>query len=50
MGSRALIEQLDSAINALMAKPERALPPVDASVMPLVMVAAELRSLPPPSE
>lgn len=49
MGSPALIEQLDNAIDALMAKPERALPQVDANVMPLVMIAAELRSLPRPS-
>jgi protein TonB len=49
MGSPALIEQLDVAIDALMAKPERALPRVDAAVMPLLMVAAELRSLPRPS-
>ncbi|HET7841783.1 MAG TPA: hypothetical protein VFM21_09265, partial [Terriglobia bacterium] len=46
MASPALIEQLDTAINALMAKPERALPHVDAEIMPLLMVAAELRSLP----
>jgi TonB family protein len=46
MASPALIEQLDFAIDALMAKPERALPHVDHAVMPLLMVAAELRSLP----
>ena len=49
MSSPALIEQLDSAINALISKPERTLPRVDASVMPLVMIAAELRSLPRPA-
>lgn len=46
MTSPALIEQLDTAISALMAKPERALPHVDTEIMPLVMIAAELRSLP----
>src|SRR4051794_29016310 len=46
MASPALIEQLDSAIDAMMAKPERALPHLDASVMPLLMIAAELRSVP----
>ena len=46
MASPALIEQLDTAINALMAKPERALPHVDPEVMPLLMIAAELRTLP----
>src|ERR1051325_7448599 len=46
MASPALIEQLDMAIDALMAKPERALPHVEPAVMPLLMVAAELRSLP----
>jgi TonB family protein len=46
MASPALIEQLDLAIDALMAKPERALPHVDPAVMPLLMIAAELRSLP----
>lgn len=46
MASPAFIEQLDTAIDALMAQPERALPQVDAAVLPLLMVAAELRSLP----
>ena len=45
MASPALIEQLDLAIDALMAKPERVLPHVDPEVMPLLMIAAELRTL-----
>ncbi len=46
MSSPALIEQLDTAIDALMAKPERVLPHIDPEVMPLLMIAAELRTLP----
>src|ERR1051326_6741799 len=46
MASPAFIEQLDTAIDALMAQPERALPQVDAAVLPLVLVAAEVRSPP----
>jgi periplasmic protein TonB len=46
MASPALIEQLDTAIDALMAKPERALPAVDTEVMSLLLIAAELRTLP----
>src|SRR3954451_14842298 len=46
MASPALIEQLDTAIDCLMAKPERSLPALDASVVPLLTLAAELRNLP----
>jgi TonB family protein len=46
MASPALIEQLDFAIDALMAEPERNLSHVDPAVMPLLAIAAELRSLP----
>lgn len=46
MTSPALIEQLDRAIDAMLAKGDRTLPPVDPAILPLLGVAAELRSLP----
>lgn len=46
MTNPILIEQLDGAINALMQQPDRPLPVVDPAVLPLLGVAAELRSLP----
>ncbi|MGH9521203.1 MAG: energy transducer TonB [Terriglobales bacterium] len=46
MTSPALIEQLDTAINAMLARGDRAMPAVDPAILPLLGVAAELRSLP----
>ena len=47
MASTALIDQLDTAINALMAEPETSLP-ADPEVASLLSVAAGLRALPRP--
>ncbi len=46
MAKRSLIEQLDEAVQALLAQPDAPLPQVDASLAPLLRVAAELRDLP----
>jgi hypothetical protein len=46
MANASLIEQLDEAVEAILANPGAPLPSVNASVDALVRVAAELRSLP----
>jgi uncharacterized glyoxalase superfamily protein PhnB len=46
MSEVALIEQLDQAIDAMLANPNAALLPVDAGMAELVGIAAELRLLP----
>jgi protein TonB len=49
MTSPALIEQLDSAIDALIAQSDGPLPAVDPPVLPLLSMAADLRCLPRPA-
>lgn len=46
MPKRSLIEQLDQAIEAMLARPDGPVPEVDASLKSLLMVAEELRNLP----
>ena len=46
MTKPSLIEQLDQAIEAMLAKPEVSLPEMDERAGPLLEVAAELRDLP----
>ena len=46
MANVNLIEQLDGAVEAIIASPDAPLPSVDASVAALIRVAAELRDLP----
>lgn len=46
MAKRSLIEQLDRAVQAILAHPEAALPSADTELAPLVRLAAELRDLP----
>jgi len=46
MPKRSLIDQLDQAINALLAQPDATLPAADSELGPLVRIAAELRQLP----
>jgi len=46
MAKRSPIEQLDQAIEAMLAQPQAAPPQVDASLAPLLRIAAELRDLP----
>jgi len=46
MPKRILIEQLDEAVQTLLAHPDAPLPQVDASLAPLLRIAAELRDLP----
>ena len=46
MDNLSLIEQLDQAIETLIANPEAPLPHLDNEVVPLVRLAAELRELP----
>ncbi|MEK6287113.1 MAG: VOC family protein [Acidobacteriota bacterium] len=46
MANATLIEQLDEALEAILANPGAPLPPVNASVDALLRVAAELRDLP----
>src|SRR3989449_11151080 len=46
MANVSLIEQLDGAVEAIIANPGAPIPSVDASVAALLRVAAELRELP----
>ena len=46
MANLSLIEQLDGAVEAIIANPDAPIPSVDASVAALLRVAAELRDLP----
>jgi PhnB protein len=46
MPKRSLIDQLDQAINALLAQPDATRPAADSELGPLVRIAAELRQLP----
>ena len=46
MPKRSLIDQLDQAINALLAEPDATLPAADSELLPLLRIAAELRQLP----
>jgi PhnB protein len=46
MANLSLIEQLDGAVEAIIANPDAPIPSVDASVAALLRVAAELRELP----
>ena len=46
MANASLIEQLDEAVEAILANPDAPLPSVNANVDALLRVAAELRSLP----
>ena len=46
MPKRSLSEQLDQAIQALLARPDALLPSAEAEIAPLVSVAAGLRALP----
>ena len=46
MPRRSLIEQLDQALDAMLAKPEARLPETDPRLAPLLEVAAQLRDLP----
>src|SRR5437899_676322 len=46
MPRRALIDQLDDAVQAMLAKPGAAVPKVDARLSELLRVAADLRDLP----
>lgn len=46
MANVSLIEQLDGAVEAIIASPDAPLPSVDARVAALIRVAAELRDLP----
>jgi len=46
MANVSLIEQLDGAVEAIIANPDAPIPSVDASVAALLRVAAELRELP----
>jgi PhnB protein len=46
MPKRSLIEQLDDAVQAIIAHPHAPLPSVNARLAPLVRIAAELRDLP----
>ena len=48
MSNVSLIEQLDGAVEAIIANPDAPLPSMDASVAGLLRVAAELRDLPHP--
>lgn len=48
MANVSLIEQLDGAVEAIIANPDAPLPSVDASVKLLLSVALELRDLPRP--
>ncbi|HKR32691.1 MAG TPA: energy transducer TonB [Terriglobales bacterium] len=48
MSSPVLIEQLDCAIQILLSNPDAAIATVDSSVVELLAVAAELRTLPSP--
>jgi PhnB protein len=46
MAKRSLSEQLDEAVEAIMATPDSPLPRVDASLTALLRIAADLRDLP----
>ena len=46
MARRSLIEQLDEAVEAVLARSDAPLPRVNSRIAPLVRVAAELRDLP----
>ena len=46
MAKRSMIEQLDEAVQAILAIPKEQLPQADARVAPLLRVAAQLRDLP----
>src|SRR5689334_5301928 len=46
MPRRSLIEQLDDAVEALLAEPRARLPRVNPRLAPLLRVASELRDLP----
>src|SRR4029077_19818329 len=46
MPKRSLIDQLDQAINAILAEPDATLPAADSELLPLLRIAAELRQLP----
>lgn len=46
MAKRSLIEQLDQAIEAMLAQPHKPRPEVDTSLEPLLQLAVELRDLP----
>jgi PhnB protein len=46
MPKRSLVNQLDQAIDAMLARPGAARPQVDASLDPLLQIAAQLRDLP----
>jgi PhnB protein len=46
MAKRSLIEQLDEAVQAMLAQSDAQLPSVDSSLVPLLRVAADLRNLP----
>src|ERR1700756_3215558 len=46
MPKRTLIEQLDDAVQAMLAEPEGRLPKVDQRIAPLLQIASELRDLP----
>ncbi|HZQ21294.1 MAG TPA: VOC family protein [Terriglobales bacterium] len=46
MPRRSLIDQLDEAVQVMLASPEAPLPKVDARIAPLLRIAADLRDLP----
>src|SRR5581483_6267456 len=46
MAKRSLVEQLDQAMDAMLAQPQAAPPELEASLAPLLRIAAELRDLP----
>jgi PhnB protein len=46
MAKRSLFDQLNEAVQAMLAKPDAPLPRVDTRIAPLLRVAAELRDLP----
>jgi uncharacterized glyoxalase superfamily protein PhnB len=48
MANASLTEQLDEAVQAIIARPDLPLPAVDASIADLLSVAVELRDLPRP--
>ena len=46
MAKRSLIDQLDQAVEAIIAHPDSALPPADSKLATLLRIAADLRDLP----
>ncbi|MCI0417069.1 VOC family protein [bacterium] len=46
MGKRSLVDQLNQAVEAMLARREAVVPPIDPNLEPLLSIAAELRNLP----